>query len=394
MKITLLGFEFESSNKGCEALSYAFMENLNEILPSLTNEKVSIVNINIHDDLGKIPSLYPNYNYINIPVKLKNIKSLKKALKEIKSSDIVFDITHGDSFSDIYGKKWFFQTCLFKFFAINSKRPLILLPQTYGPYKSKISIIMAKKILNKCYKIYSRDIISTDYIKNLKIKNKEIFTTTDLAFALPYKENSKDKQQVKVGVNISGLLFDDSMQQKNHYELKTDYCKYCDDLISKLHEDGYEVHLVPHVICDSREGRNYFENDTLACEKVLKTHPYCKYESTFDTAMDVKSYISKLDVLISARMHASIAAYSSGCVSIPFAYSRKFNGLYKELNYNYVVDGRTLNTHEAVEKTLNYVKRREELLIDQNKGMKIVNRKLKEFKNDLKKAIEEIRNEE
>ena len=57
MKLILVGFEFESSNKGCEALSYSVMFILNSIeaLKPLT-----VVNINIHDSMGEFPNIYPN----------------------------------------------------------------------------------------------------------------------------------------------------------------------------------------------------------------------------------------------------------------------------------------------------------------------------------------------
>ena len=68
-----------------------------------------------------------------------------------------------------------------------------------------------------------------------------------------------------------------------------------------------------------------------------------------------------MDVFIGARMHATIGAFSSGVATIPTAYSRKFKGLYENLGYKYVVDLATLNTQEAVELTIEYVRRYKEL---------------------------------
>lgn len=43
-----------------------------------------------------------------------------------------------------------------------------------------------------------------------------------------------------------------------------------------------------------------------------------------------------------ARMHSTIAAFSSGVPVVPMAYSRKFNGLFIDtLNYNHLVDLKT-----------------------------------------------------
>ena len=391
MKIALIGFEFESSNKGCEALSYSFMPFLQRII----KEPIEIVNINIHESLGLIPSIYPDIKFSNIHVKLKDISCWFKIYKELKKCDIIFDITHGDSFSDIYGKKWYFQTTLIKQIAIWSKKPLILLPQTYGPYKNNIAKKWAISIMKKSYKIYSRDRISTDYVKSIidAKYHEKIKTFTDLAFSLPYHKDeiSENKNVIKIGLNISGLLWNDCLKHGN-LNLKVNYCEYCFKLIEKLlFENKYEIYLIPHVICDIREGEDYFENDCYAAKKVLEKYPECKYNDNFETAIDVKSYISNLDVLVAPRMHASIAAFSTGVACIPFAYSRKFKGIYNALNYDFIIDGNALSTEEAINKTMSYIHNMEKLKEKAKDGMKIVNDDLIRFEDELKNVIDKLR---
>ena len=55
-------------------------------------------------------------------------------------------------------------------------------------------------------------------------------------------------------------------------------------------------------------------------------------------------------------MHATIASFSAGVPVIPFSYSRKFEGLFHSLGYDYVISGTGLTTDEAVNKTLEYLK--------------------------------------
>ena len=50
----------------------------------------------------------------------------------------------------------------------------------------------------------------------------------------------------------------------------------------------------------------------------------------FRTPVEAKSYIAGMDFFAGARMHACIAAVSSGVPVYPLAYSRKFNGLFVE----------------------------------------------------------------
>ena len=62
-----------------------------------------------------------------------------------------------------------------------------------------------------------------------------------------------------------------------------------------------------------------------------------------------------MDIFIGARMHATIAAFSAGVITIPTGYSRKFKGLYDSIEYPYVIDLQNMTTSEAIEKTLEYI---------------------------------------
>lgn len=55
--------------------------------------------------------------------------------------------------------------------------------------------------------------------------------------------------------------------------------------------------------------------------------------------ISAKNYIAGMDFFMGARMHSTIAAFSSGVSVVPMAYSRKFNGLFSDtLQYPYVAD--------------------------------------------------------
>jgi polysaccharide pyruvyl transferase WcaK-like protein len=56
-----------------------------------------------------------------------------------------------------------------------------------------------------------------------------------------------------------------------------------------------------------------------------------------------------------ARMHACIAAFSSGVPVLPIAYSRKFSGLFGSLGYRYLVDCREDTDDEATAKVLEFL---------------------------------------
>ena len=71
----------------------------------------------------------------------------------------------------------------------------------------------------------------------------------------------------------------------------------------------------------------------------------------FLSPVDAKSYISGMDFFMGARMHSTIAAFSSGVPVVPMAYSRKFNGLFIDtLGYNHMVDLKVDSEEEVLNK--------------------------------------------
>lgn len=358
MIIGLLGFEFQSSNKGCEALSYTVMPILAKLGKGLT-----VIVFNIHESLGEIPPLYPDIHFENVPIHMKSPQFWLDFIYDIKRCDYILDITHGDSFSDIYGQRWFDKTCLLKELANAINGKLILMPQTYGPFLSERSLQKAKKIINKSYAVFSRDETSTAFLRNELNCNRQIITTCDLAFMLPYKAVTFDHSKINIGLNISGLLWNlGNENNPNRITLEVNYQSFCRQLIEYLHNEGkYQIHLVPHVLCDEREGSDFFDNDCSAIRQLLKEYSFCIYAGDFSTVCDVKNYIAGLDILIAARMHASIGAFSAGICSIPFAYSRKFEGVYNDLHYPYLIDGEHMTTAAALDKAKEYIRNFEDI---------------------------------
>lgn len=383
MIIVFLGFDFVCPNKGCEALSYSFVSVLKQLMP---DEDITIYNVTYKDSLGELPKVFPDIKFYNHRICFKSPKYLLKTLKLLKKADYVFDITYGDSFSDIYGKKWLFKTNLHKQMAESKKAKLILLPQTYGPFNDKKLKKWSLKIVKNCTRAYSRDQKSIDFLKDNGIN--DITLVTDLAMALPYDKDkySFDDNKIKIGLNISSLLWENGFTGKNEFGLKVEYKEYCKSLVKMLEETGkYTVYLIPHVIEDIPEAR---ENDLRSIRELHDEFPKTVMPPVFDNPMEIKSYISNMDVFIGARMHSTIAAFSSGVPVIPFSYSRKFEGLFGNLNYPYTIDGRTLDTTKAVDETIEFIEKRDELLNAENNGMKIVKKLLDDFQNSLKSDME------
>ena len=104
----------------------------------------------------------------------------------------------------------------------------------------------------------------------------------------------------------------------------------------------------------------------------------------FESAIEAKSYIASMDLFSGARMHATIAATSSGVPVIPVAYSRKFNGLYDTLKYKYYIDAKAdITLEEALAMFDEYANDLENLKISLNNARDIYTENLLNYKKTL-----------
>lgn len=399
MKIGLLGLSFNVGNKGCEALSYSFLEVLNKIAKKKNDvyEIYLIMTFPVKKSIKHFFNMkkvmldyYPKKEYSNLRVRhilYKYISQKYIFINSIKKCDIVFDFTAGDSFTDIYGEKRFYDRTRLKEYVINKKIPLVLGSQTIGPFDGDEVRRYASKIIKSAFEVFVRDKMSYEYTK--KISGRVPILTSDVAFELPYKKEVINNDKFKIGINISGLLWSGGYTKDNQFNLKVNYRKYCIKLIKTLLDDGKnEVYIISHAT--SRD-MNFPDNDLIAAYDIKKIFPNVIITDVFKTAMDAKSFIASMDFFIGARMHATIAALSSGVPVVAFSYSRKFEGLFNSLKYKYVLNAKQLSTEEALKQSLEWIEAVGNIKKNTEESLKIIVDKNKYLEDKLEDVIYKIK---
>lgn len=344
-KIGLVWADPYNGNMGVAALAYSSIVLIDSIAEkNRTNIELTLIGSKgpVHDELiinGKKIEIYNifGHNYFSLKYFLRLILSPQKFnLLKIINQDIVFDISGGDSFSDIYGSARFKAMLNSKRLYNLFKRKQVLLPQTIGPFKNKQYEKFAFDQMAKMDFVFSRDKQSYDYTKQF-LKEQKIYESIDVAFLLPYKKTEFSNGKINIGINISGLLWNGGYDRNNQFNLKGDY----KDLIMRiieffLEDDLVQVHLVPHVITKRDD---HVESDYGVSMNINKMYKNVIIAPKFKDPIEAKSYISGLDFFIGARMHSCIGAFSSNVPVYPLAYSRKFNGLFCDtLNYDEIGD--------------------------------------------------------
>ncbi len=301
----------------------------------------------------------------------------------ISTLDCMLDISAGDSFADIYGAKRFFWMWATKRLALMRGVPLVLSPQTIGPFTRQPYRRLAGAVMTDAALTIARDPLSFDAIGELAPSAKRLLST-DVAFRLPFDRRAKATDgKVHVGVNVSGLLWRQS-SGGNAYGLSYDYAGMMASLLDALaSRDDIVVHLVTHVV-DRRQPE---DSDGLITDELAARYPKAIRVPDFAGPSEAKSYISGLDVLVAARMHACIAAYSSGVPVVPVAYSRKFMGLFGELlQYGHTLPQTGYDERAALAFILGCIDRRDEL----SASVKAGGLRVSKFLDDYSEALRNL----
>ena len=360
----ILGASFETGNLGVSALAASTVAS---VLSSFPNARVFFL------DYGRTPATYqvshgedvasvemvnlrfswklhlPNNiaRLLAVALVLKLVPSKKirerlirknPYLSQIKDADIIGSLAGGDSFSDIYGMRRFFYVTLPQLLVLLLDKPLILLPQTFGPFKGLVARTVAGFILRCAERIYARDAASLDEARPLMGRNlSKADVSYDMAFMLESVRPvslrdwfaNRGQDTPLVGLNVSGLLYGGGYTGKNMFGLKSDY----KDLVRQIvvyfiDQKGARVVLVPHVFgsagdLESDPAANaaiYRDLGNRYSEKlVVATESYNQHE--------MKYLIGQCDFFLGSRMHACIAALSQGVPAVGLAYSKKFLGV-------------------------------------------------------------------
>jgi polysaccharide pyruvyl transferase WcaK-like protein len=269
---------------------------------------------------------------------------------QARRSDLVIDIGGGDSFADIYGSGRINRMFLLKFLTHLARTPLVMAPQTIGPFKRPLSRFLARLSMRLCAVVATRDALSTAAAREMGV-TRTLIEASDVALRLPFEiPPPRSGGPVRIGLNVSGLLMNGGYTGRNEFALKSDYPVLVRDIIRHFQGLGCEVHLVPHVIVAT--GSMVAEDDYSASITLAAEFPGTILAPSFTTPSQAKSYIAGMDFFMGARMHACVAAFSTGVPVVPMAYSRKFAGLFGSLGYDQTVDCTTETAAAILDKII------------------------------------------
>lgn len=429
LKVCLMGAPFDTNNRGVSALSFSLVKLVRDVIPDtrisffmgnpektnktlpLAGQDVSIKVINYR--MSPKAHLQEHLLFLLLLAVLvrmapsselkRKIIRINSRLSELDDCNFIGNINGGDSFSDIYGLRLFIENMLPSVITILLGKKLVLFPQTYGPYDSRLARAIAKWVMLRASAVLSRDQDSIALINNLlgsRGNEVPIGFCPDVAFTLPaimpdqidiYPPTKFPPADAFIGININGLMFHGGYSGKNMFELNFEYKAFVLKLIERLlNETSSRIFFIPHtygnkgnVNSDNEAARQIYDalKDRYADRLYMVIGEYNQFE--------IKGIIGRCDFFIGSRMHACIAAASQAVPTAAVAYSKKFSGLFGGVELSHmVIDARTLSLDEAVNRVLELYHSREEQRVPMKKKIDIAKKQVyKTFEKLLGKKI-------
>ncbi|MBR3146488.1 MAG: Coenzyme F420 hydrogenase/dehydrogenase, beta subunit C-terminal domain [Bacilli bacterium] len=232
--------------------------------------------------------------------------------------------------------------------------------------------------LNNFDVLVIRESLTLNAVKDIVDEDKIVFAK-DPAFSLKLKRVKLNdwykKNKEYVILNVSPL----TIKNEDGYNSIVSLINHI------LNKTKYSVCLLPHVTTEEcsdldilRDLKKEFKNERVYLEKG-------KYD-----CQELKYIISKSKLVVAARTHASIAAYSTCVPTLVIGYSVKSKGIAKDLfgTYdNYVIDSNELTDESIIEKFNFIEKNRSKIIKTLQKQMPLI---IEEASTIFDKVIEKL----
>jgi polysaccharide pyruvyl transferase WcaK-like protein len=291
---------------------------------------------------------------------------INRGLGLIDECSAVMDVSGGDSFSDIYGPERFRNIVLPKIIAARRSRPLLLLPQTYGPFAQEQHRSCARQAVLGASQVWSRDLRSHDILKDLVGDRYDPAihrTGVDMAFGLtpvpppqPIVDALSDWLEARtpfVGLNVSGMVWGVDGASAEHFGFKADYRSLLRQLLEWILDNSdVNVLLIPHVFApDGQTQSDSGASNELIASLTIQSDARERIRLLPDlpSEQQLKWVISKADWFCGTRMHATIAGLSSAVPTASIAYSDKTRGVFETCGQGaQIIDPRHASTAECL----------------------------------------------
>lgn len=220
--------------------------------------------------------------------------------------------------SMLFSRAW--QILVAKFFG----KPVVVLPNSVGPFRTSIGRFLSRLALNNCDVILVRDLISFSTAMSLGVKSPKILTSdTTLMFGSFASADPHLSTRPLMGVSagIYGYAVSEGKIRKYVFA----HAKAIDRAVER---HGFSVIFSPHYTT----GLRY--DDLEICKMILgnmKNKGVARIVHA-KTTEEFKSLLGQMDIVVSSKMHPAVLATTEYVPTLCIVYDQKQTGYFSQLN--------------------------------------------------------------
>ena len=268
-------------------------------------------------------------------------------LRATFDADLVVDLS-GDMLTDDYGPHVAWSHYIPIINAMLLGRPVFICAQSIGPFRWTGWI--ARQILRRAAAVTVRDAISQRYLESLGFGHPPVELTADMAFLLePQSIDRVDEilamEKISLGtgpvlgVSVSRII------EARYAEVKTNDQDGFVQMLATVLDDFARDHRAKVLFVSHVTGPTAEKDDrglSAAVAAAMRTPADVIYGDY--RPEELKGVISRCSLFVGARMHANIAALSSGVPVVALSYSHKTAGIMAQFGQSaFVIEGRQLS---------------------------------------------------
>lgn len=347
-----------------------------------------------------------NFEMMKVAAKVGRLgRLLNPGVRTIMESDVVVDVSGGDSFTDMYPDDRIHNIAGSKEFVLDQCRPLLLLPQTYGPFDE--SLERASRIVRRSVACFARDERSFENLKSMlgaEFDSDRHRCGVDMAFGLAFRDPGDrldadirswvdDSSTPTIGLNVSGLIGNTPGIDKSRYGFRADYRQTLIRFLSMiLAETDANVLLIPHVMSPRGGTESDLQiSEWLKSEFAEEFGHRLKITSIHLDQCEVKWVISRMDWFCGTRMHATIAGLSTNVPTATISYSDKAIGVFETCGQGgEVFDPRLLEAEPIAEGLMDSYRRRTEIRTGLSDSLRTVKERAASQMDEIAAIIESL----
>jgi polysaccharide pyruvyl transferase CsaB len=224
-----------------------------------------------------------------------------------------------------------------------------------GPIDKKINRLVTKVVLNKVDLITLRDEDSNSYLKDMGIKNKDVYVTADPVFTLdPAPKSVIDKIFKNEGIPQNEHLIGISVREwKKSNDLEAIISNTIDYLIKTY---NVKVVLIPM----------HYPEDVEISSNILNMvkEKGCFILQDKYSVEEIMGVIKELDLIVAMRLHSLIYAATQSIPMVGLVYDPKVEGILNSIGMNYMSNVEELNYEQLISNINSVWNNKEKLKLD------------------------------